>query len=63
MDRQDEILLMLGEVRADVKTLLKSDEDQEERLRSLEQSAWKKSGIMGAIGAIIGFIGAFFGKG
>lgn len=74
MDRQDEILFILGEVRADVKTLKESKseyeaavtkilDDHETRIRDSEKDRWTKAGIGGAIGAVVGAIAAFFGKG
>lgn len=40
---------LLGEIHANLKTLVKSDEDKEQRLRVLERARWKNLGAMGLL--------------
>lgn len=51
MADQNEIYLMLGEVRAGVKQLLEASERQEQRVSALEKSKNFMLGAAGVIGA------------
>lgn len=52
MDR-DELILMMGEVRADVKTLLQNSGGHDKRIRSLEGSRKFYRGALWAIGSVV----------
>lgn len=52
MDR-DELILMVGEIRADVKTLLTHTGGHDTRLRSLEGSRKFYGGALWALGGVV----------
>lgn len=52
MDR-DDLILMVGEIRADVKTLLGSSGGHDKRIRSLEGSRKFYRGALWAIGGVV----------
>lgn len=52
-----ELHMLLGEIRTDVKSLLKNSSDHETRLRSLEKWRWVTHGcaaLLGAVGIKVG---------
>ncbi len=56
MDKQDEILLLVGEVRGDVKCLLAADKDLGKRIKSLETTRTRQYAIFGFIGTCFGWL-------
>jgi len=46
MDGHDELMVMVGEIRADVKTLLRNDAEKGKRLTSLERDSWMAKGAL-----------------
>jgi hypothetical protein len=57
---QDEVLLLLGEVRSDVKKLLRAESDQEGRIRKLETRQWVTAGASAVLSVFAVKIGLPF---
>jgi hypothetical protein len=46
MDGHDELMVMVGEIRADVKTLLRNDAEKGKRIAVLERDSWWAKGAL-----------------
>jgi H+/Cl- antiporter ClcA len=47
-----DLIMILGEIKSDVKKLLKEDESKEKRLSRLERYSWMIAGAAGSVGAV-----------
>jgi len=56
MDKDSNLMLMLGEMRGDIKTLLKAMDDYGPRIETLEKNEVRRVARAGLFGAVGGFV-------
>lgn len=61
-DRLDRCLLLIGEVRGDVKCLLAEDKDLGKRIKSLEITRTRQFAVFGLFGSVFGWFTGLFTK-
>ena len=54
MSDGNDLYTMVGEIRSDVKKLLKNDTDQDNRIGAIEKKLWVASGTAGILAMLVG---------
>ncbi len=52
MEQSNDLMILLGEIKSDVKKLLKDDEDKNKRITRLERYSWMIAGAAGGLGSL-----------
>lgn len=67
MENENQVLLLLGEIKGQLSTFVVSQADHEARLRVLETNATKQKGVFAgitiaasAVASVVGFVAHFF---